>query len=79
MIDISFWEILVIIIVALVIIKPENVPKVACNIGRWFRYLKNLSTSLTTAVNKQIQIEAERESQEKQQSMEADGKEQRHD
>lgn len=65
MIDISLWEIIVVVIVAVLIIRPHQLPSVARNLGRWLRYFKNLYASFSTEVNKQIQIESEKDTLEK--------------
>lgn len=50
MFDVGFSELLVIFIVALVVLGPEKLPKVARAAGRWTgmarSYLRNLSTEL---------------------------------
>ena len=36
----SFWELFIILIVALVVIKPERLPEIAYTLGRWLRLIQ---------------------------------------
>lgn len=40
MIEISIWKILVVLLVALIVLGPEQLPKVARNLGRWLGMLR---------------------------------------
>lgn len=42
----SLMELLLIILVALVVIKPERLPEVAKNLGRWFKWFRLMSAKL---------------------------------
>jgi sec-independent protein translocase protein TatB len=42
MLEINIWELFVILIVALVVLGPEKLPKVAFAIGRFMQYFRNV-------------------------------------
>ncbi len=42
----SFSEILVILLVALIVIKPEHLPEAAFTLGRWFKWLRQTIAAL---------------------------------
>jgi Sec-independent protein translocase protein TatA len=44
--SIHFSEILLILLVALLVIKPERLPEVAYTLGRWFRWLQTMTTKI---------------------------------
>lgn len=43
---ISFTEILVILIVAIIVIKPERMPEVARSLGRFVKWMRETSSKL---------------------------------
>jgi sec-independent protein translocase protein TatB len=47
---ISFSEILVILLVALLVIKPERLPEVATVLARWMKNVRNLLTKVKQEV-----------------------------
>lgn len=59
MFDISFWELLLIFIVALFVLGPERIPKVAYMIGRWIKYFRNSYYAVSAEINQQVQEEFE--------------------
>jgi Sec-independent protein translocase protein TatA len=42
----SFWELMVILLVALIVIKPERLPEVCYHLGQWFARLKRWQQQL---------------------------------
>lgn len=48
---ISFSEILVILLVALLVIKPERMPAVATRLGRLVKTIRGLTTKLYTEID----------------------------
>lgn len=44
--SIHISEILLILLVALLVIKPERLPEVAYALGRWFRWLQSMSAKM---------------------------------
>jgi len=71
MFDIGFSEILAIMVVALVVIGPERLPKVARSMGQWWgriqRYLNKIKQDVSSSIEleelrdtrRQVQAEAE--------------------
>ena len=43
---INFGEILVILLVILLVIKPENLPNIACKFGKLLNWFKNIGAKL---------------------------------
>ena len=54
---IGTWEILLILVVALIIWGPGRLPEIARTLGKTVRALKKASFDLTTAVTKEIEKE----------------------
>ena len=52
---IGSWEILLVLVVALVIFGPGKLPEIARTLGKTVRALKKASFDLTTAVTKEIE------------------------
>ncbi|GAB4118218.1 MAG: Sec-independent protein translocase protein TatB [Sideroxydans sp.] len=65
MFDIGFSEILVIMVVALVVIGPERLPKVARSMGQWWGRTQRYLNKIKQDVNSSIQMEELREAQSK--------------
>ena len=65
MFDIGFSEILVIMIVALVVIGPERLPKVARSMGQWWGRIQRYLNKIKQDVNSSIELEELRETQRK--------------
>ena len=65
MFDIGFSEILVIMIVALVVIGPERLPKVARSMGQWWGRIRRYLNKIKQDVNSSIELEELRETQRK--------------
>jgi sec-independent protein translocase protein TatB len=53
--NISLSEIVLILIIALLVIKPEQLPDAARNIGRFLKAIKNLFTQVKEQMNKLIE------------------------
>lgn len=47
MFGLGIWEVVVIIIVAIVFINPKDLPKLARKIGQWYRKLKNMTGKIS--------------------------------
>lgn len=54
MVHISFSEIIVILLVALLVIKPEQLPQVARMLGRWVGRAKGLITNVKNEVGAEL-------------------------
>ena len=54
-IGVGGWEILLIIIVALIILGPTKLPEIARNLGKISRVLKKTSYDLTTTITREIE------------------------
>ena len=51
---ISFWEIFLILVIALLVFGPSRLPEAARSIGKGLRWLRKASTDLTTEISKEI-------------------------
>lgn len=52
---ISFSEILVILLVALLVLKPEQLPGAALKLGQWMRWFRRTSQQLKEEIEKPLQ------------------------
>lgn len=55
--DMGIWEILLIIVVALIIWGPNKIPEIARTVGKAVGTLKKASQDLTTEIKKELDIE----------------------
>ena len=58
----GFWEILLIIVVALIIWGPGKIPEIARNLGKFMNAMKKMSFDLTQQVKKEIELEEKQSS-----------------
>lgn len=57
MFDIGFWELSVIGVVALLVIGPERLPKVARTAGLWFARIRNMIGSVKADVERELRAD----------------------
>ncbi|MEN8180551.1 MAG: Sec-independent protein translocase protein TatB [Pseudomonadota bacterium] len=57
MFDVGFWELSIIAIVALVVIGPERLPKVARTAGHWIGRGRRFVASVKSDIDKEIKAE----------------------
>ena len=53
---ISFWEILLVFVIGLILVGPRNLPAIAAKAGRAYRRLKRASQDLTSELTKEAGI-----------------------
>lgn len=56
MFDFSFGEMVVILVVALVVLGPERLPKVAKSVGRWAGQARRYMRDLTVELERETQV-----------------------
>ena len=72
---IGIWEILLILIVALIVLGPTRLPEVARTLGKTIRAIRKASTDLTTTVARELEVkEKETPPQPKEESSAETGK-----
>ncbi len=54
MFDISFWEISIVAIIALLVIGPERLPQVARTLGRWYGRLQRFVVSVRADIEREL-------------------------
>jgi sec-independent protein translocase protein TatB len=54
---IGMWELLLILVVALIVVGPEKIPEIAQKTGKVMRALKKTTSDLMAEVNREIEIE----------------------
>lgn len=64
MFDMSIWELLVVLFVALLVLGPKQIPQVAFKLGQWIAYLKNAWYGLSAELRKQMQAGIEEKNNE---------------
>lgn len=55
MFDISIWELLVVVVIGLLVLGPQQIPQIAFRVGRWVRYAKNAWYALSSELRAQMQ------------------------
>jgi sec-independent protein translocase protein TatB len=53
---ITFSEILLILVVALIVIKPQQLPQVARTLGQWFRWMRQTSTRIQQEIQRPLDL-----------------------
>lgn len=62
MFNLGFFEIMVIVVLALVLIGPEQMPEMARNIGKLFRDIKRTTNEMTDSLQREVsKINSEQE------------------
>ncbi len=57
MFDIGFWELMFIVLIALVVVGPERLPKLAYTAGKWVGKARGMLTSVKTEIDREIKAE----------------------
>ncbi len=57
MFDIGFWEIMFIGLIALLVVGPERLPKLAYTAGKWVAKTRGLLTNVKQEIDKEIKAE----------------------
>lgn len=65
MFDIGFWEFLLVAIVLLLVVGPQQIPRVAFTIGKWVQYLRNSFNAVSSDMKQQIDAQYRDEYQRK--------------
>ncbi len=64
MFDIGFSEILLIFIIALVVLGPEKLPRLASQVGRWVGRARNMARQFREQLEEEVNLEQARKAQE---------------
>ncbi len=56
MFDIGFWELTLIAIVVLLVMRPERIPAAAVAAGQWLRKIKGTIHSLRSEIRKELSL-----------------------
>ncbi|MDM8547912.1 Sec-independent protein translocase protein TatB [Candidatus Venteria ishoeyi] len=68
--DIGFWELLIIVVVALLVIGPERLPEVARTTGRWVGRIRAYANNVKSDIDRELRFQ---ELQDMMRSNERDG------
>jgi sec-independent protein translocase protein TatB len=66
MFDIGFWELMLIGLVALVVVGPERLPKLAYTAGKWLGKGRSMLSAVKTEIDKEMKAEELKQILEKQ-------------
>ncbi len=66
MFDIGFWEIMILGLVALLVVGPEKLPKLAYTAGKWMGKGRSMLNTVRSEIDKEIKAEELKETLEKQ-------------
>lgn len=65
MFDIGFWELVTLFVVALLILGPEKLPRVANTLGRWVGQGRTVIRNLRRQINVELALKEEAEKRNK--------------
>ena len=68
MFDFSFWELAIVLVVALLVVGPDKLPVLAAKIGRWVGKAKRMMMSVRSDIESELKAAELKEMLEKQQS-----------
>ncbi len=68
MFDFSFWELAIVLVVALLVVGPDKLPILAAKVGRWVGKAKRMLTSVRSDIENELKAAELKEMLEKQQS-----------
>lgn len=57
MFDIGFWEIIFILLIALVVVGPERLPKLAYTVGKWVGKGRAMVSSVKSEIDREMKLE----------------------
>ncbi|HSP00546.1 MAG TPA: Sec-independent protein translocase protein TatB, partial [Thioalkalivibrio sp.] len=57
MFDIGFWEIIVILVVALLVVGPDRLPSLAREVGLWVRKIRGFVTNVRSDIEQEFQAD----------------------
>lgn len=57
MFDFGFWELMIIALVALLVVGPERLPKLAREIGRWVGKIKRFVSSVRSDIEQELRTD----------------------
>jgi sec-independent protein translocase protein TatB len=63
MFDIAFSEVLIIFVLALVVLGPEKLPKVAAQVGRWIGRARGMARQFREQLEEEVNLEEARKAQ----------------
>jgi sec-independent protein translocase protein TatB len=60
MFDLGFWELALIFVLALLVLGPERLPKVASQLGQWAGQARRMARVLTTQLRQELDVDPSR-------------------
>jgi len=73
MFDIGFSEVLLIFVIALVVLGPEKLPRVASQVGRWIGRARSMARQFREQLEEEVNLEQVRKAHQQKPKPEADG------
>ncbi len=52
----GFWELVVVMIVGLLVLGPERMPKAIKTVSQWYRQVKQFGQSMTAELNEELRV-----------------------
>lgn len=57
MFDVGLWEVALLAVIALVVVGPERLPKLATSVGRWTGKIRRMAQTIQRDIDRQIALE----------------------
>lgn len=57
MFDVGIWEVALLLVIAMVVVGPDRLPKLATTLGRWTGKIRRMAQTIQRDIDRQIALE----------------------
>lgn len=57
MFDVGIWEVALLLVIAMIVVGPDRLPKLATTIGRWTGKVRRMAQTIQRDIDRQIALE----------------------
>jgi len=61
MFDVGIWEVALLLVIAMIVVGPDRLPKLATTLGRWTGKIRRMAQTIQRDIDRQIAIEDQAE------------------